>query len=102
MLILVFDDVLTGIVNGWKQENELQQIDECSMYCFEDNDLNPQKVTFLIYLKLHLPALVDAVVSGLENRVHFDLAVTYHQHSGGRRCYLRDLQFEILDDLLQQ
>ncbi|QHR77519.1 E4 ORF3 [Squirrel monkey adenovirus] len=100
---LEFEDELTEIIQGWKEENELQQIEHCSLHCLDDElQVNAQRVTFIICLKVHLQNLLDAVVNGLENRILFDLAVRYHRASGGRRCYIRELRLQVLDNLLDQ
>ncbi|AAW33281.1 ORF3 [Human adenovirus 7] len=90
---------LTRIIEGWKAENYLGMVQECNMM-FEELE-NAPSFGILLFLDVRVEALLEATVEHLENRISFDLAVLFHQHSGGDRCHLRDLQFEVLRDRLE-
>lgn len=97
---LDFLDEFKTIVEAWKTENELQQLDALSLYVYEDHAQHPHHTVVLLYVKVHLPHMLETLAAGLENRLLFDLVVRYHQASRGRRCYVRDLAFEILRNQL--
>ncbi|ALE30311.1 ORF3 [Simian adenovirus 8] len=86
------------IIREWKNENYLGMVQSCSLMVeeFEDGSF-----AVLLFVEVRVEALVEAVVDHLDNRLTFDLAVIYHQNSGGDRCHLRDLHFEVLRDRLE-
>ncbi|AEW43634.1 E4Orf3 [Chimpanzee adenovirus Y25] len=90
---------LIRIIQGWKNENYLGMVQECNMMIEELE--NAPAFAVLLFLDVRVEALLEATVEHLENRVTFDLAVIFHQHSGGERCHLRDLHFEVLRDRLE-
>lgn len=89
---------LTDILREWHAENYLGIVQSCSVM-FEDFENNA--FALLVFLEVRVPALVEAVIGDLENRIVFDLAVNFHQLSGGDRCHLRDLHFDPLFDRLE-
>ncbi|ALE30488.1 ORF3 [Simian adenovirus 17] len=91
-------EVFTQILREWKEENYLGVIQSCSLM-FEDFEENA--VAALVFLEVRVAALLEAVIGHLENRIMFDLAVIYHQRSGGDRCHLRELHFDPLFDRLE-
>lgn len=90
--------VCTDIVRAWKAENYLNMVQNCSLMIEEHED---RGFTLLVFLEIAVQALLEAVSEHLENRLMFDLAVIYHQRSGGDRCHLRDLRCETLLDRLE-
>lgn len=91
-------EIFTDLVRGWKAENFLGVIESCSLMFEEFED---DAFAVLVFVDVRLPALMEAVIGDLENRVCFDLAVIFHERSGGDRCHLRDLHFDTLFDRVE-
>lgn len=91
-------EILTNVLREWQAENYLGVIQECSVM-FEE--FENHAFAMLVFVQVRVPALLEAVIENLENRLFFDLAVIFHQRSGGDRCYLRDLHFDPLFDRLE-
>ncbi|ALE30416.1 ORF3 [Simian adenovirus 16] len=87
-----------NILREWKNENYMGMVQSCSLMIDENED---HGFALLLFTELRVEALLEAIVDHLDNRMCFDLAVMYHQHSGGDRCHLRDLHFEVLQDRLE-
>ena len=87
------------IIQGWKNENYLGMVNECNLM-IDEIDGGPA-FNVILMLDVRVEPLLEATVEHLENRVGFDLAVCFHQHSGGERCHLRDLRFTIHRDRLE-
>ena len=85
------------LIQQWKNENYLGMVQSGSLMIEEFHD---NAFALLLFVEIRAVALLDAVVEHLENRLQFDLAVIFHQHSGGDRCHLRDLRIQILADRL--
>ncbi|AGV32788.1 E4 control protein orf3 [Human mastadenovirus B] len=95
---LDLQEEMTRLIQGWKDENYLGMVQECNMM-IEELEHAPS-FAVLLFLDVRVEALLEATIEHLENRIVFDLAVIFHQHSGGERCHLRDLHLEILRDRL--
>ncbi|AGK27157.1 E4 ORF3 [Baboon adenovirus 3] len=91
-------ELCCDIVREWRAENYLGMVQNCSVII---EDFEHDAFALLVFLDVRVQALLEAVVDHLENRIHFDLAVLYHQRTGGDRCHLRDLHFVTLRDRLE-
>ena len=91
-------EILMDVLRGWQAENYLGIIQDCSLM-FEDFEENA--FAMFVFLEVRVPALVEAVIGNLENRIFFDLSVIFYQRSGGERCDLRDLHFGWLYNRLE-
>lgn len=98
---LDFIDTVKDIIRAFLDENDLNQVERSSLFVVPGPGEQPLYDEILLHLEVRHPGLLEAVVASLENRLLFDLAVKFHEHSGGRRCYLRDLAFEVLEDQLE-
>ncbi|APG53821.1 E4 ORF3 [simian adenovirus 55] len=94
---LNFREMLINIIREWKRDNYLGVITECSMMIHEEQN---HVMTAMVFVDVRVDDLLQAVVNHLENRIMFDLAVSFHQETGDR-CHLRDLVFEVLHDQLE-
>lgn len=91
-------DLCCNIVREWRAENYLGMVQNCHVIVEE---FEQDAFALLVFLDVRVQALLEAVVDHLENRIQFDLAVIFHQRTGGDRCHLRDLRFAVLHDRLE-
>ncbi|AUG71876.1 E4orf3 [Rhesus adenovirus 66] len=90
--------ICRDIIREWRNENYLGIVQSCSLM-IEEFDNNA--FALLVFVEVRVQALLEAAIDSLENRIMFDLAVKFHQGSGGDRCHLRDLHFDPLLNRLE-
>nr|APD78448.1 ORF3 [Simian adenovirus 13] len=90
--------LLVEIIRDWKNENYLGMVQNATLAI---EHLQGQAFAILLFVEVRIADLINATVENLENSIVFDLAVRYHQGSGGDRCHLRDLHFAVLPDRLE-
>lgn len=91
-------NICRDIIREWRNENYLGIIQSCNLMIEEFEN---HAFALLVVVQVRVQALLEAAIDSLENRIVFDLAVKFHQGSGGDRCHLRDLHFDPLADRLE-
>ncbi len=97
MVHLNIRELLTGILQRWREENYLGLVDAAGASIV---DMDPDGFWLIIYVDLRAVCLLDAVREHLKNAVICSLAVEFDRASGGERCHLVDLDFEVLENIL--